>query len=84
VDKIELMLQMVEYEKQGKGHVDLGEFAYVATKVTLPEMKEWADELLKERDEFWKNKEHVHGEKGMEGGVSAETSRGQDEYYERK
>ena len=43
-----------------------------------------ADELLKERDEFWKNKEHVHGEKGMEGGVSAETSRGQDEYYERK
>ncbi|PKK49975.1 hypothetical protein CI102_6874 [Trichoderma harzianum] len=84
VDKIELMLQMVEYEKQGKGHVDLGEFAYVATKVTLPEMKEWADELLKERDEFWKNKEHVHGEKGLEGGVSAETSRGQDEYYERK
>ncbi|KAL6883001.1 HD domain-containing protein [Trichoderma longibrachiatum] len=84
VDKIELMLQMVEYEKQGKGQVDLGEFAYVARKVTLPEMREWAEELLRERDAFWQNKEHVHGEKGTEGGVSAETSRGQEEYYNRE
>ncbi|KAH6605358.1 hydrolase-hd superfamily, partial [Trichoderma cornu-damae] len=84
VDKIELMLQMVEYEKQGKGQVDLGEFAYVSRKVALPEMTEWAEELLRERDAFWDQREHVHGERGIEGGVPAETSRGQDEYYERK
>lgn len=84
VDKIELMLQMVEYEKQSKGLVDLGEFAYVARKITLPEMTAWADELLRERDAFWDKKEHVHGEKGIEGGVSEATSRGQEEYYERK
>ncbi|KAL7800214.1 HD domain-containing protein [Trichoderma ceciliae] len=83
VDKIELMLQMVEYEKQGKGQVDLGEFAYVARKVVLPEMTEWAEEVLRERDAFWDKKERVHGEKGIEGGVSAETSRGQNEYYQR-
>ncbi|KAM0476449.1 hypothetical protein ACHAPX_006362 [Trichoderma viride] len=84
VDKIELLLQMVEYEKQGKGHVDLGEFAYVSRKVTLPEMKEWAEELLREREALWQTKEHVHGEKGLEGGVTEETRRGQEDYYDRK
>src|SRR5690554_3150186 len=29
VDKMELLLQMFEYEKRGKGEVGLGEFAYV-------------------------------------------------------
>ncbi|CRK14040.1 hypothetical protein BN1708_017217, partial [Verticillium longisporum] len=28
VDKMELLLQMVEYERRGEGRVDLGEFAY--------------------------------------------------------
>ncbi|KAK5991344.1 5'-deoxynucleotidase hdd1 [Cladobotryum mycophilum] len=83
IDKIELLLQMVEYEKQAKGQLDLGEFAYVAGKVTLPEMSQWAQELLREREAFWNNKEHVHGEQGEQGGVSAETRSGQDEYYER-
>lgn len=81
VDKIELLLQMVEYEKAGKGQLDLGEFTYVATKVVLPEMKAWADDVVREREEFWGGVAHLHGEKGLEGGISAETKSGQDEYY---
>jgi putative hydrolase of HD superfamily len=48
VDKMELLLQMTEYEKRagGKEKLDLSEFAYVATKLALPETKKWAEELL--------------------------------------
>ena len=53
VDKVELLLQMVEYERDGKGDVDLGEFTRVAHKIQLEEMKGWAREILKERKEFW-------------------------------
>lgn len=80
IDKIELLLQMVEYEKRAN-KLDLGEFAYVAKKVELPEMKEWAQEILKERDEFWGSNSHVHGEAGVSGGVKEATAKGQDAYY---
>lgn len=56
VDKLELLLQMVEYERRSGGKVDLSEFEYVATKVTLPEMQAWAQEVVAERAEFWKGK----------------------------
>ena len=52
VDKLELVLQMVEYEKR-KGKLDLGEFAWVAEKIVLEEVKEWCAELLKEREQYW-------------------------------
>ncbi|KAL2760164.1 hypothetical protein ACRALDRAFT_1059946 [Sodiomyces alcalophilus JCM 7366] len=81
LDKMELLLQMVEYEKRGRGRLDLGEFAYVATKFSLPETREWADALLKEREEFWGSVEHVHGEAGVEGGVAPGTKEKQDDYY---
>ncbi|KAM0801670.1 HD domain-containing protein [Usnea florida] len=54
VDKMELLLQMVEYEKRGKGQLDLGEFTRVAQRIHLKEMKEWCQEVLRERVEFWK------------------------------
>ncbi|KAL6717244.1 hypothetical protein ACLMJK_005159 [Lecanora helva] len=54
VDKIELLLQMLEYERRGRGDVDLSEFLGVRAKVKLDEMKEWAEQILVERDEFWK------------------------------
>lgn len=54
VDKMELLLQTVEYEKRGEGALDLGEFSWVAKKVQLPEMQEWCQEILRERVEFWK------------------------------
>lgn len=84
IDKMELLLQMVEYEKRAKGQVDLGEFAYVATKFALPETKAWADAVLKEREQFWGSMEHVHGEAGIEGGVKRLTKEQQDEYYNKK
>ncbi|KJZ77842.1 hypothetical protein HIM_03019 [Hirsutella minnesotensis 3608] len=83
VDKMELLLQMVEYEKRGRGALDLGEFAYVAGAMVLPETRAWAQELLREREQFWGGAEHVHGEKGVEGGMSEEKSAMQDAYYNR-
>ncbi|OCK73967.1 hypothetical protein K432DRAFT_430289 [Lepidopterella palustris CBS 459.81] len=55
IDKIELILQMVEYERSHKGQIDLGEFTWVARKIVLPEVKAWCDEVLKERIEYWKS-----------------------------
>ena len=83
IDKVELLLQMVEYERRGEHKVDLGEFAYVSRKITLPEMKQWAEDLLAEREEVWGGSEHVHGERGVDGGVNAELSKEQDSYYNR-
>lgn len=47
VDKVELLLQMVEYERSYK--IPLEEFAGVARRVYLPEMKVWAEQIVKER-----------------------------------
>ncbi|KAI6713394.1 hypothetical protein JHW43_004111 [Diplocarpon mali] len=58
VDKIELILQMVEYERVHEQKLDLGEFSWVATRIVMPEVKEWSDALLQEREEFWGGKEH--------------------------
>ncbi|KAJ3556634.1 hypothetical protein NPX13_g10093 [Xylaria arbuscula] len=84
LDKMELLTQMVEYEKRGNHVLDLGEFAYVATKIKLPEIKEWAKEVLRERDEFWGNKGHVHGEAGVDGGVKTEKFEQQEAYYNKE
>ena len=54
VDKMELLLQMVEYEKRGQGTLDLGEFLGVAQGIELEEMKGWCREVLRERQEFWR------------------------------
>jgi putative hydrolase of HD superfamily len=53
VDKIELVLQMVDYERKAGGELDLGEFAHVATGVKLPEMRDWAKQILLQREQFW-------------------------------
>jgi putative hydrolase of HD superfamily len=52
VDKMELLLQMLEYERTHK--VDLSEFCHVAGRIQLEEVKEWAATVLKEREAFWK------------------------------
>lgn len=54
IDKMELLLQMMEYERSHQGRIDLGEFSWVATRIELPEVKAWSEELLKEKDAFWK------------------------------
>lgn len=58
VDKIELLLQMVEYEKRAAHRIDLSEFTYVADFVVLDETKAWAMEIIQERDKFWEGREH--------------------------
>jgi len=55
IDKVELLLQMMEYERASEGRVDLGEFSWVARRIYLPECKAWCDDLLKERAQFWGN-----------------------------
>ncbi|KAH8680510.1 HD domain-containing protein [Xylariales sp. PMI_506] len=84
IDKMELLCQMVEYEKRADRKLDLGEFAYVSTKMTLPETQAWAQDILRERDAFWGDKERIHGEAIIDSGVSAERSQQQDDYYSRE
>ena len=61
VDKVELILQMVEYERSNKdAKLDLGEFSWVAYKIVLPEVKAWAQEILEEREAFWAGKPHSY------------------------
>lgn len=54
VDKMELLLQMVEYERALGA--DLSEFCHVAQRIQLPEVKEWAATVLKEREAFWRER----------------------------
>ncbi|KAF7595855.1 hypothetical protein BBP40_004346 [Aspergillus hancockii] len=54
IDKMELLLQMVEYERAHE--IDLSEFCHVAKRVQLPEIQEWAATVLQEREAFWKKK----------------------------
>jgi putative hydrolase of HD superfamily len=44
VDKIELILQMVEYERVHERKLDLGEFSWVSTRIEMPEVKAWSEE----------------------------------------
>ncbi|KAK3390647.1 HD domain-containing protein [Podospora didyma] len=81
IDKMELLLQMIEYEKRGEGKLDLGEFTYVSTVIVLDEVKAWAAELLKDREAFWDGHAHVRGEAGVDGGIAPEKKEMQDEYY---
>ncbi|CAK4030879.1 HD domain-containing [Lecanosticta acicola] len=78
VDKMELLLQMIEYERVHDVRI---EFSRVADRIVLPEVQEWASEVLKERADFW-------AKKGMkpdpEKDTSEELKRMQDEYYGKK
>ncbi|KAF2733329.1 hypothetical protein EJ04DRAFT_495505 [Polyplosphaeria fusca] len=55
IDKVELMLQMVEYERQTKCETDLGQFTHVTLKIQSPEAKKWSDHILWERLELWQS-----------------------------
>ncbi|KAL8297804.1 hypothetical protein RB600_002700 [Gaeumannomyces tritici] len=85
IDKMELLCQMVEYEKRCEGKLDLGEFAYVASRMELPETIAWGQEVLREREAFWASKagggKHLRGESKVAGGVEATKVAMQDAYY---
>ncbi|KAF2725739.1 hypothetical protein K431DRAFT_280452 [Polychaeton citri CBS 116435] len=78
VDKVELLLQMLEYERAHEGKLDLGEFSRVSRKIVLPEVQDWAAQLLEERKAYWS----AFGKEpsGVKD-ISTERVRQQDEYY---
>lgn len=77
VDKIELILQMVEYERVNNCAIDLSEFSWVAKKLTMPEMIDWAQEILNERQRLWEENGKTPREP-----LAAEMIKGQqDDYY---
>jgi putative hydrolase of HD superfamily len=80
VDKVELVLQMLEYEKSHEGRIDLTEFTHVASRIVLPEVREWCDQALEDRKAYWKSigKEP----KGMTAEIEKpEMKKMQDQYY---
>ena len=77
VDKVELILQMVEYERAHDCTLDLSEFSWVAKRVCLPEMKFWAQEILDERRVLWQSK----GKESREPQDVASIKKQQEEYY---
>ncbi|EEQ29464.1 hypothetical protein McanMca71_004352 [Microsporum canis] len=56
IDKMELLLQAVEYERSHGGKLNLSEFYHVFKKIRLPEIKAWGEEVLREREAFWADK----------------------------
>jgi putative hydrolase of HD superfamily len=59
VDNIELILQMAEYGRVHKHQLDLEGFSWVVSRIVLPEVKEWANEVLREREKFWSERPHA-------------------------
>lgn len=76
VDKVELLLQMVEYERANDCAIDLSELCNVAKRVVLPEMKEWTQQILDEREHLWRSRQR---EPRME--ITDVVKTQQDEYY---
>jgi putative hydrolases of HD superfamily len=77
VDKIELLLQMVEYERESECRLDLSEFSWVSKRVGLAEMKVWAEDILEERRILWEKA----GREPREPSEKAAIREGQEEYY---
>jgi putative hydrolase of HD superfamily len=53
LDKFELLLQAVEYERLMAGERDLSSFISVAAKIQLAEVKSWVEIVIKERNAMW-------------------------------
>lgn len=56
IDKMELLLQTIEYERKHEGKLELTEFYGVMRRIHLPEVKEWAEAIMKDREAFWADK----------------------------
>jgi putative hydrolase of HD superfamily len=59
VDKIKLILQILDYKRVHDHKLNLGDFNWVTSRIELPEVKEWADEVLREREGFWGGRSHA-------------------------
>ncbi|KAF4448189.1 hypothetical protein F53441_8350 [Fusarium austroafricanum] len=81
IDKIELLLQAVEYERNSQNQEDLGEFMGVVRKLRTEAGKTWANEILGDREKFWEGRQHLRGEHAEKGGLSEEVTKAHDAYY---
>ena len=75
LDKLELVLQAVEYERSMNGEKDLSSFMSVAGKIQLVEVKAWAEVVINERNAMWE----AWGKAPSV--VGAETKKQLDDYY---
>lgn len=71
IDKMELILQMLEYERASGGEKDLGEFTWVATRIQSTEVKTWANQIFWERAQLW----HGYGKEPKWNGVTPPPSK---------
>ncbi|KAF8477178.1 hypothetical protein BDZ91DRAFT_688324 [Kalaharituber pfeilii] len=53
VDKFELLCQSIEYEKRYGAKKDFSEFLQVVNRIKTDYVKKWAQDLMKERKQFW-------------------------------
>lgn len=53
IDKFEMLVQCFEYEKQNNGKRDLDQFWGAISSIKTDEVKGWAQDLLKKRQEFY-------------------------------
>lgn len=51
---MELILQAIAYERTHNCTLDLSEFSGVAKRLRLPDIKDWAQEILDEREALWR------------------------------
>lgn len=53
VDKMELLVQRLEYERAHRGEKDLSTYSWVASEIKSPEVRAWCDDVQRERQELW-------------------------------
>lgn len=53
VDKYELLMQCLEYERDYEGKKDLSDFLTVRSSIKTPEVSQWADAAIALRHEYW-------------------------------
>jgi putative hydrolase of HD superfamily len=80
LDKLELLLQAVEYEREFKGEKDLSSFISVHERILLPEVKEWSTTILKERAAMWEGWAKTPLSDGA--GLDDELKKQLDDYYD--
>jgi len=75
LDKFEMLLQAIEYERSMVGEKDLSSFFTVIEKIEGPEVRAWADIVIKERIAMWQTWGKTPG------AVGAEVKTQLDAYY---
>lgn len=55
VDKYELLMQCLEYEREYEGKKDLSDFLTVRKSIKTKEVSEWADAAIAVRHEYWES-----------------------------